>query len=59
MFYLNPLSKILDSADEDRFSHIITAMLQGKNTSLLRNVGEIKVKAILEYHEGMLISQIM
>lgn len=30
-----------------------------KSTSLLRDIGDIKVKAILEYHEGMLMSEIM
>lgn len=53
VFYLNPLSKISDAVNSNSFPHIITAMLEGKNLSLLKNIEELKVKAILEYREGI------
>ena len=58
VFYLKPLSKIMDSVNNERFSNIITAMLEGKDSSVLTNIEELKVKAILEYRKGMIIDYI-
>ncbi|XP_062581961.1 uncharacterized protein LOC134243737 isoform X2 [Saccostrea cucullata] len=51
IFYLNPLSKVSDAIQSGKFPRIVTAMLEGKDTSLLQNVGELKIKAVLEYQE--------
>ncbi|XP_061178803.1 ankyrin-3-like [Saccostrea echinata] len=51
IFYLNPLSKVSDAIKSGKFPRIVTAMLEGKDPSLLQNVGELKLKAVLEYQE--------
>lgn len=48
----------MDSVNNERFSNIITAMLEGKDSSVLTNIEELKVKAILEYRKGMIIDYI-
>lgn len=51
VFYLNPLSKVSDALATGKFSKIVTAMLEGKDSSLMRNDEDVKIKAILEYCE--------
>ncbi|XP_056000947.1 serine/threonine-protein phosphatase 6 regulatory ankyrin repeat subunit A-like isoform X2 [Ostrea edulis] len=51
IFYLSPLSKVSDAIKTGKISRIITAMLEGKSSSVLRNVEELKMKAVLEYQE--------
>lgn len=38
------------------FSKVITAMLKGKRAILPNNVGDLKIKAIIDYQEGMIFT---
>jgi hypothetical protein len=44
---------VSDAIKTGKFSRIITAMLEGKDCTVLRNVEELKLKAVLEYEEGI------
>ncbi|XP_056009192.1 helicase with zinc finger domain 2-like isoform X3 [Ostrea edulis] len=48
VFYLTSESKISEAIENGTMTDILTAMLQGEDPDILKNAGELKIKAIIE-----------
>lgn len=55
VFHINPSPKVSEALATGAFSKVVTAMIGGNDTTVFRNVEDLKIKAILEYRDGMLL----
>lgn len=51
-----PVPKESKAVTKYDFSKVITAMIKGKRAILPNSVGDLKIKAIIDYQEGMIFT---
>lgn len=53
---ISPMPKDLKAITKNNLSKVISAMLEGKGAAQLNSIGDLKIKAIIDYQEGMIFT---